>query len=51
MLAPVSAAALAIALSSTALAAPTERWNTKKSYYDYFDLQGHRGARGEMVER
>lgn len=47
---PLTAAAV-IAFASSVAAAPAARWNSKKSYYDYFDLQGHRGARGEVVER
>lgn len=40
-----------LALPSSAFASPVRKWNSKKSYYDYFDLQGHRGTRGAVVER
>ena len=49
----LSTIALAGALASLALpasASPVRRWDTK-SYYELFDLQGHRGTRGAIVER
>ena len=51
MLATSFALALLFALPSGTLASPVRKWNSKKSYYDYFDLQGHRGTRGAIVER
>jgi hypothetical protein len=51
MLTSTIVVAVVLALPFGISASPVRRWSGAKSYYDYFDLQGHRGTRGAIVER
>lgn len=44
---PVAIAFTILAASTAVEASPVRRW----TYSKYFDLQGHRGGRGETIEK